>query len=78
MTLFEIYKSQGEEMVWIWNYKGSKPVKIKHLNTLFIKNKIDFLMKNNIDVSSWFYIFQDVLLKRRVKKINKIKQRYTL
>lgn len=74
MNIRQIYKSQGEEMVWSFNGDGA-PFKIKHLDSSFIKTHLLVInneLGNDLD---WIYIFEDVLLQRRAQKINKIKQR---
>jgi len=70
----QIYKSEGEEMIWSFNGDGT-PFRIKHINSVFIKTHLLVIndhLGNDLD---WVYIFEDVLLQRRVNKISKIRSR---
>lgn len=74
ITLDE-YKIYGDNLTW--SMKDGTLIKIKDMETRHIKNCINMLNKKqspNKGIQSWIYIFEDVILKRRQYKINKIKE----
>lgn len=71
-VIVDQYILMGEELVYIWNSKIT--IRLKDMDSSKIFNEINKLKysKNNDDI---IYILEDVLLQRRVIKINKIKQK---
>lgn len=70
--LLESYDEYGEEMV-IWK-DGILKLKISDFTTPKLIDYMQFISPNFELNKVFFSILEDVLLKRRVNKINKIKQ----
>ena len=71
-SLMSEYETFGIHM--IWEMKDGTDIEIKDMKTSHIQNCINMLHRNweNETKNAWIDIFNDVLIKRRGSKINKL------
>ena len=72
--LLNSYVKNKEEEIWLFN----TPKRIKNMSDEYILEQIEFLDKRNHQAPydiSWRIIFYDILNKRRLEKLNKIKDK---
>lgn len=69
------YKIYGDKMKW--EMKDGTMIKIKNMETSHIKNCINMMNRKSINDTrrAWIEIFEDVIIKRRSNKIDRIKKR---
>ena len=76
------YKLHGEETIYRWMNDDEGIVRVKNMDNQFIIKEInyikDFELKNDEYFNGAISVFEDVLLQRRKRKINKIRQRYAV
>ena len=73
--LIDEYKEKGDNL--LWSMKDGNLIKINNMTTKYITNCIN-MMKNkeqNDRIKAWIFIFEDVIIKRRINIINKIKNK---
>ena len=77
---YEAYQTLGMDMVW--TMRNFDEIKIKDMEDSHVYNCIHMLKKNinknyfggdKTHSHYWVEVFEDVILKRRIQKINKIK-----
>ena len=68
------YNQCGDNLKW--EMKDGTMIKIKNMETSHIKNCINMMSKKNPNGTkkAWIEIFENVIVKRRTQKINKIKE----
>lgn len=72
-SILNEYKKYGDNLEW--EMKDGTMIKIKNMETSHVKNCINMMNRKQINQSrkAWIKIFEDVIIKRRTNKINKIK-----
>lgn len=69
-----LYDYKFEGMNTIWETKDGKYIQLKDMKDSHIKNIINMITENRSRHSkAWIEILQDVVVKRRFEKIDKIK-----
>jgi len=68
------YKVLGMDMEW--TMKDGTPILLKNMKDSHIKNCINMLKRNESSQIrlDWIYVLEDVFMKRRCLKINKIQK----
>ena len=68
------YKRYGDNLEW--EMKDGTMIKIKNMETSHVKNCINMMSKKHMNGTrrAWVEIFEDVIVKRRSQKINKLKE----
>lgn len=72
--IIRLYKKRGDNMEW--EMKDGNMIKIKNMESSHVKNCINMMNRkpSNQTRKAWIEIFEDVIVKRRTQKINKIKE----
>ena len=75
-SLLEDYKEAGNSLYW--TMEDGVYIRIKNMDDEYLNHALKTLNIKRKHISgtrsAWIYIFEDVLMKRRINKINKIKK----